>query len=1251
MKRLLLILMLMGIPFYGVSQVGINTTNPSAQLDIKSSNQATPSNTDGILIPKIDAFPVTNPTAAQQGMMVYLTTLSLGKQPGFYYWDNPTLSWIGIAGSKGWDLLGNSGTNPATNFIGTTDDNDLAFRRNSLAAGKIGQFSTSIGVNSMTVNSAGNNTAFGNQTLPANTTGNSNTAIGTTALFSNTIGNSNLAIGYGALNHNTTSSNNTAIGNNSLFVQSFSNGGAVYATNNTAVGESALFSNNPNSNTTGRDNTALGYNALYSNTSGSNNIAIGANADVPNPTANNQMSIGNVIYGADMSTTALGKVGIGVPVPTVKLDVNEPTNTKNTVLNVTHSNPTAATKVIKTNVNSGVLASGVITANENALVLANSVQGIGVTNAISGTTDDEVYGFRNLISNTGTSVKFGLSNSFTGAGTGSVYGVSNRFSTLTATQQNGMFNSFTGTPTGASIGLNNAIEDNGNGVKIGVLDSIANGGNGDHYGIKNVFKGNGSGRRYGISSVFSGNGNGEIWGAYTDVNGTGNGDVVGHYIGNNRTGTGNHYGIQTYLSGDTTGAKYGVDNYLIAYNAGTDPQQGVSNFIAGSNAGPHTGVSNWLSGEGNGVQYGTYNYIDNTGIGIKYGTYNRILSGLNGLHYGVYSDVTKANSYAGYFLGRVSIGTSTINNYILPPSRGTVNQVMQTDGVGNVTWQNPSVILGNIAWGTTGNSGINSTTHFLGTTNDADLIFKRYSIRSGLISLQNTSFGNNALSPLSTGINNVAFGSDALKVNTDGEKNIAIGNSSLLQNTQGIDNVGIGFLTLESNTNGRSNTGIGNYSLEYGNASNNTAMGYYALNHIGGDNNTATGYYSMGGTTMGAGNTGHGAYSLVNVSGTYNTALGFRAADAITSGNYNISIGANSDVINPAGDYQMSIGNVFYGEAMGNITTARFSIGDVPSVNNKFYTYSQQLTAHGDGQSTIYGYRTRDSRNDGSSYSRTGTNKAVSGYNFWGDSYTFGVTGHCDNDNIRSGGILGSSTGGTYWSSLGYNSSAAVTYGVYATAALATGTGRMAAPSPEHTVGGGFYGGLIGSWSRGSVIGSMSSGSLFASYNSGDEYTSGKQIELVDTGNSKTAAYTVTSTDIVVYKKGKIALQNGTAHVAFDADYARLLGDAPIVTTTPMGQCNGIYIESVDKTGFTIKELSNGTSNVMISWIAVGDRIDANKTASREVLQSDFDKNINEVMFNENELNGKAKAVWSDGNEIQFGELPESLKETTTKKG
>ncbi len=86
--------------FAATAQVGINNTTPKATLDITATNQATPANTDGILIPRIDAFPANNPTADQQGMMVYLTTASGSNTPGFYYWDNASTTWIAVSGAK-----------------------------------------------------------------------------------------------------------------------------------------------------------------------------------------------------------------------------------------------------------------------------------------------------------------------------------------------------------------------------------------------------------------------------------------------------------------------------------------------------------------------------------------------------------------------------------------------------------------------------------------------------------------------------------------------------------------------------------------------------------------------------------------------------------------------------------------------------------------------------------------------------------------------------------------------------------------------------------------------------------------------------------------------------------------------------------------------------------------------------------------------------------------------------------------------
>ena len=197
MKKYVCILFFHLCFFSTFSQVGVNTTSPQAQLDIRSSNQSSPAITDGVLIPKIDAFPLTNPTATQQGMMVYLTTSSGSNEPGFYYWDNTTTNWIGIQTSlsSDWSLTGNGGTTTNTNFLGTTDNVDLLFKRNNRRAAFIGDgtFDTS------TFNYNNGNTSFGDNSLLnpivnfGAQTGVRNSAFGTNSLTKNTSGRRNVS--------------------------------------------------------------------------------------------------------------------------------------------------------------------------------------------------------------------------------------------------------------------------------------------------------------------------------------------------------------------------------------------------------------------------------------------------------------------------------------------------------------------------------------------------------------------------------------------------------------------------------------------------------------------------------------------------------------------------------------------------------------------------------------------------------------------------------------------------------------------------------------------------------------------------------------------------------------------------------------------------------------------------------------------------------------------------------------------------
>lgn len=184
-----------------------------------------------------------------------------------------------------------------------------------------------------------------------------------------------------------------------------------------------------------------------------------------------------------------------------------------------------------------------------------------------------------------------------------------------------------------------------------------------------------------------------------DYSGADNGGKIGLYTNNVNSGSGSHFGTYSILSGSGIGGRTGSFNQING-SSNSQAYYGSQNTILGSGFGTRYGTFQQISGTGNGAHYGNYNNLIANGTGDKYGTYNTATSGsgdkygsyntinqvFDGTHYGVYSDVRKSGSYAGYFLGNLSIGTTTTNNYILPASRGTDGQFMQTDATGNVAW-------------------------------------------------------------------------------------------------------------------------------------------------------------------------------------------------------------------------------------------------------------------------------------------------------------------------------------------------------------------------------------------------------------------------------------------------------------------------------------------------------------------------------------------------------------------------------------
>jgi hypothetical protein len=291
--------------------VGTNTPNAEAKLDIRSTTQ-------GLLIPRLTStqrLALANETSINRtanGMMIYDITIKR-----LMIYDSLANSgngkWQALVPADSlnnvWKTTGNSGTNPATNFIGTTDTIPLIIKCNGNLAGKIDfnflKANTFFGYN-VGRNCTGNsNTAIGYSTLANNTTGSGNTVLGNNTLNNNTIGSGNIAIGNATMSNSIDGYNNIVLGN--LAQNSNQNGD-----DNIVFGREALYSN-----ISGNSNISIGNVSGYSLTTGSNNIFIGNNTD-PNisNTGSFQLNIGNWIYGNN------GLIGIGLTNPSVKLHVN-----------------------------------------------------------------------------------------------------------------------------------------------------------------------------------------------------------------------------------------------------------------------------------------------------------------------------------------------------------------------------------------------------------------------------------------------------------------------------------------------------------------------------------------------------------------------------------------------------------------------------------------------------------------------------------------------------------------------------------------------------------------------------------------------------------------------------------------------------------------------------------------------------------------------------------------------------------------
>jgi len=126
--KCLIAVLLLTTSVYHAQNVSINdngaAANSNAILDIDDSG-----NDKGLLIPRLTTAQrtaIAGLGAVDEALTVYDTTTN-----SYWLWDGTQWVEFGMSGNA-WELIGNSGTNASTNFIGTTDAIDWVIRTNNI---------------------------------------------------------------------------------------------------------------------------------------------------------------------------------------------------------------------------------------------------------------------------------------------------------------------------------------------------------------------------------------------------------------------------------------------------------------------------------------------------------------------------------------------------------------------------------------------------------------------------------------------------------------------------------------------------------------------------------------------------------------------------------------------------------------------------------------------------------------------------------------------------------------------------------------------------------------------------------------------------------------------------------------------------------------------------------------------------------------------------------------------------------------
>ena len=103
----------------------------------------------------------------------------------------------------------------------------------------------------------------------------------------------------------------------------------------------------------------------------------------------------------------------------------------------------------------------------------------------------------------------------------------------------------------------------------------------------------------------------------------------------------------------------------------------------------------------------------------------------------------------------------------------------------------------------------------------------------------------------------------------------------------------------------------------------------------------------------------------------------------------------------------------------------------VRAFNEGIYASMVEDNNLAEGRAAVFGKRSRSATNPGTGFGVYDSNAGVTGYNLWGDSYTWGVSGYTWFDTAHTAGVFGSDNTTEYWAALSYRDGLSNLWGIY----------------------------------------------------------------------------------------------------------------------------------------------------------------------------------------------------------------------------